>query len=222
MACVLQGNPAMYGLGIRVAFYLLWFGAVVAGWLVPRATGPFRSTLLLIAAATFLALIIQVSNNALRTIEVYIVLLLVYGAYYAYVPLYLWRLASGCSPFWDPARWPRAAPGRMWSLLNFVMLVAVTCFQLWFWITGINATPTLDPVCPDYGFFFAPVLLRNQLFIAFNIVLNILLLLCASAHMCLVIGLFGNPRWLRKKLRKARKKGIRHVPSLCSNPPWAH
>jgi len=212
MACSTPGNPDMYGLGIRIGFYLLWFGCVLAGWLAPRDATYIRMTLLLFVAATFLALVIQVSNNGLRTVEIYVVLLLAYGAYYAYVPLYLWRLASGCSPFWDPSRWPRAAPGRMWSLLNFVMLVAATCFQLWFWITGINtAPPPLNaPACPEYGFFFAAVLLRNSLFIAFNIVLMILLLLSCIVHMLLVTGIVGSPRWMRKKVRKAKKKGIRY------------
>ena len=211
MACpTFFGDESMYGLGIRIGFYLLWFGAVLAGWIARRDTPLVRGVLLLYVAATFLGLIIQVSNNALTAVEVYLVLLLVYGAYYAYIPLYLWRLASGCSPFWDPSRWPRVAPGRTYSAVNFVLLVAITCFQLWFWTTGLNSIPsTATPGCPEWAFFFAAVQLRNPLFIALNIVIAVVLLVCCVAHLCLEVGMIKPPRWLRKKVRKARKRGIR-------------
>ena len=210
MACpTFAGDEAMYGLGIRIGFYLLWFGSVLAGWIARRDTPHVRGVLLLFVAATFLALVIQVGNGALTAVEVYLVLLLVYGAYYAYVPLYLWRLASGCSPFWDPSRWPRVAPGRTYSAANVILLVAVTCFQLWFWTAGLNSIPsTATAGCPEWAFFFAMVQLRNPLFIALNIAINVVLLLCCVAHLCLEVGLVRSPRWLRKKVRKARKRGI--------------
>ncbi len=224
MACVLRGKPAMYGLGIRLAFYLLWFGTVLAGWLAPRAGGSLRMTLLVLVAATFLALVVQVSNGALRAVEIYVMLLLIYGtapttptSRHPALPL-----AAGhrLQPLLGPR--PVVAPParRVWSVLNFLLLLAVTCFQLWFWITGVTAaTPdAVSAACPEYAFFFAPVLLRNQLFIAFNIVLSILLLLFTVAHMCLVIGFIGSPRWLRKKNRRARKKGIRQAAPPPSTP----
>ena len=199
----------MYGLGVRIGFYLLWFGSVLAGWVARRDTPPVRGVLLLFVAATFLALVIQVGNNAMTAVEVYLVLLLVYGAYYAYIPLYLWRLASGCSPFWDPSRWPRVSPGRTYSAINFFLLVAITCFQLWFWTAGINNIPsTATTGCPEWAFFFAMVQLRNPLFIALNIVISVVLLLCCVVHMALEVGMVKSPRWLRKKVRKARKRGI--------------
>ena len=210
MACpTLTGNDRMYGLGIRIGFYLLWFGTVLAGWVARRDTPHVRGVLLLFVAAAFLSLVIQVGNGALTAVEVYLVLLLAYGAYYAYIPLYLWRLASGCSPFWDPSRWPRVAPGRTYSAVNVVLLVAITCFQLWFWTAGINnIRSTATTGCPEWGFFFATVQLRNPLFVALNIVINVVLLVCCVAHLCLEVGLVRSPRWLRKKVRKATKRGI--------------
>jgi hypothetical protein len=210
MACAFPGKPEFYGLGIRVAFYLLWFAAIIASWVARPVVPQIRMVLTLFVAAVFLATVLATGSSQLQTIEIYLLTLLFYGAYYAYIPLYLWRLASGCSPFWNPYGWRRIEPSRAWSLANFLLLVATTSFQLWFWTTGINVEPNRDDDgCPEWGFFFAPVLLRNPLFIALNIVITVVILVCSVVHLMFDVNMIQPPRWLRKKNRKARKRRIR-------------
>ena len=58
-----------------------------------------------------------------------------------------------------------------------MLLVAVSSFQLWFWLAKI---PTLDngPRCQEFGFLFSEIALNNKGFAATNIVSQFLLLLC--------------------------------------------
>ncbi|KAI1106496.1 hypothetical protein F4804DRAFT_300839 [Jackrogersella minutella] len=207
MSCGFDGNSDMYGLGIRVGFYLQWYGTIAATWVAKSEVKGMRLSNSFFISATFLALIIQTSMNALRPVEIYIILLLTYGAYYSLVPLYLWRLVTGCNPFWDPSRWSRVKAGRVYSILNFGLLVAETSFQLWFWCTGIHTIPVTTP-CRQHGFFFGMVSLTNPLFIAANIAFNVVLLICCFVHMCLGVKAVRPPRWHRKQLRRAEKRQL--------------
>ncbi len=217
MSCSFTGHADMYGVGIRIGFYLLWFGVLLASWLVPRETSLLRNLLLLYMLATFLALIIHIATSlaALAAVEVYLLLLLCYGTYYAFLPLYLWRLLTGCSPFWDPGRWPRVPSARTWSVINILALLAMSIFAMWFWITGLGSMPTVASLssspsssCTDHAFFFAEVPLANQLFIALNVLISIVLLLACVLEVALAARIVRHPRWLRRKIRKARRRGI--------------
>lgn len=224
MDCTVAAHPDFYGVGIRAGFYLLWFAVLLAGWFVPSEAATARNILLLYILATFIALVVEItSSNLLVSAEVYIVLLLVYCTYYAYIPLYLWRLVTGCSPFWDPARGQAIfvssasryeSFGRAWSLANLLTQVAITIFQLWFWITGIQSPPSPAPSpsgCTQHAFFFAEVPLTNQLFIALNVIICIVLLVGRVVEILFGINFLKHPKWLRRKHRKLRKKGMRDV-----------
>ncbi|KAK4241712.1 hypothetical protein C8A03DRAFT_40933 [Achaetomium macrosporum] len=211
MSCGFVGNSDMYGFGIRIGFYLQWYGGIAANWLAQSEVKGLRLADSLFISATFLALIIQTPMATLQPVEIYIILLLTYGSFYFLVPLYFWRLATACNPLRDPTRWTRVKPGRVYSVACFGLLMAETSFQLWFWCTGINTIPreALDADCPEYGFLFARVALNNPLFIAGNIMLNLLLLIFSLVFFCLGANLVPLPRALRKKERRAR----RHPPS---------
>ncbi len=84
----------MYGLGIRIGFYLQWFGASLASWIARSEVKPLRFSNSLFVAAAFLALIIQVSKGGLRAVEIYIVLLLMFGAYLSWSRYIFGRLVT--------------------------------------------------------------------------------------------------------------------------------
>ena len=86
--------------------------------------------------------------------------------------------------------------GKIFSVLNFVLLISVSGFQLWFWTLGIDTLGVGD--CPDYGFFFARFRLDIMGFVVANIVVNGLLLICCLGIMALMLA-----RLLRKRDSKA-------------------
>lgn len=196
----------MYGLGIRIAFYLQWFGTLFAAWLAPTEVPGLRLSNAFFISATFLALLIQTSRNTLTSLDIYITLLLTYGAYYYYVPVYAWRFVSGCSPFWDPTRWPIVRATAQYTVLNLWLLIAVTGYQMWFWTTGVKSLPRTDTGCREYGFFFAKVPLKDGLFVAVNIFFAIVLLLCCCGSLVFMMRVMRPPRWLRRKERRFKRK----------------
>jgi hypothetical protein len=100
--CKIEGNSDMYGLGIRLGYYFQWYGAILARWLAPSEVKNLAFSMDVFVAATFLALAILTAGrvDSLEPVETYIVLLLMFGAYLALVPIYVWRLLTTCDPYW--------------------------------------------------------------------------------------------------------------------------
>jgi hypothetical protein len=143
------GNSDMYGLGIRLGYYLQWFGMIVAGWIAPGEVEGLRMTNSLFVAATFLALLVQVGKNlspqdgGLETVEIYIILLLTFGSSFALVPALLWRFISKFDPEKDPTRWSGAPPqSKTFNYLYMLLLIAVFSLQIWFWTTRVTEAET--------------------------------------------------------------------------------
>lgn len=177
----------MYGLGIRIGFYLQWYAGDLASWLVPSEVNGIRLTVSVFIAATFLALLIQVILDVsnLQVVEVYIILLLTFGYFLFFVPLYIWRLLTGYNPAFDPTRFPHVRPGQIYGPLNFLLLIAVASFQLWFWFARV---PQLDgQACQEYGFFFAKIRLNAKAFEVLNIVFYFLLLFSCAVVLSMTI-----------------------------------
>ena len=212
--CKFEGRSDFYGIGIRIGFYLQWYGTLLAE-ILTRTRDPddadelfsevalLRFTRLIFIAATFLSLVIETISNrhSLQVVEVYITLLLAYGSYLMLVPMYILRMFTLCNPRWDPSRFPLIDPGPIFSFFSFILLVAITCFQLWFWFERV---PELDQLpCRQYGFFFDQVRLNNKPFQAVHIVLFFLLLLA-----CLMTVSISILQYIRRiELMRARRAG---------------
>jgi hypothetical protein len=188
--CNFNGNSDMYGLGIRLGFYLQWFAGVLANLLVEGKDRERRAamkdevkgvrfTLALFVAATFLALLIQtiVDVRNLQVVDVYVTLLLTFGAYLSLIPIYLWRIVTCFKAEWDPTRFPRVASGAVYTNLTLCLLLAVTSFQLWFWFARVPQLTGLP--CQEYGFLFTKVQLNSVASRLLNIILSFLLGLLA-------------------------------------------
>lgn len=218
--CSFDGNSDMYGLGIRLGFYLQWFGVILANWLARSEVPGLRFANSVFVAATFLALIIQMAKNVqnLEVVEVYIILLLMFGAYFALIPIYIWRLFTKCNPYWDPSRYPIVNPGALYSNLNLLLLVAVLSFQLWFWFARVPVLSGED--CEQYGFLFAKIRLENTGFVVISVLLySILTIICLVIVLikfgCIIVEEDGgeNRRHERRKDRAARIRTLQNLDS---------
>ncbi len=197
--CNFNGNSDMYGLGVRLGFYLQWFAGILANLLVEgkdrerRAAmrdevKGLRSALALFTAATFLALVIQtiVYVGNLQVVDVYITLLLTFGAYLYWIPVYLWRIVTCFKAEWDPTRFPQVASGAVYTNLNLCLLLAVTSFQLWFWFARVPQLTGLP--CQEYGFLFTKVQLNSVASRLLNVILSLLLGLLAFVLLLLKLA----------------------------------
>lgn len=99
----------MYGLGIRIGFYLQPYAGDLASWLALSEVDGIRLTNSVFIAATFLALLIQVIVDVsnLQVVKVYVILLLTFDYYLFLVPLYIWRLLIKYHPALNSFRFPR-------------------------------------------------------------------------------------------------------------------
>lgn len=215
--CTFEGNADMYGLGIRLGYYLQWYGGVFASLLAQEEVKGARFALALFIAATFLALVIQTSQGGLQVAEIYIILLLTFGAYIFLVPLFVWRLVTGCRPLWDPSRYPLVDPGPTHSDLHTPLLLAVAGYELWFWFARV---PTLNSLnCQQYGFLFTKIRLNNQAFQIVNIILYFLLAVVVLLFFALrVASVATDPEgrdererardWMRRQQRKYGRRWV--------------
>lgn len=195
--CTFSGNTDMYGLGIRFGFYLQWYGTILASWIARNEVPSLRFSNSLFVSATFLALIIQTDKDTLRPVEIYIILLLTFGGYLSFVPLYIWRLFTCCTPSLDPSRYPRVAAGPIFSILNFLLLVAVSLYQLWFWFNRAGHASVSGIGCKEFGFFFSQVDLNGKGFVVANILLQFLMLLCCFGVLVITCMRIVRQSWLR-------------------------
>jgi hypothetical protein len=181
--CTFAGNSDMYGLGIRLGYYLQWFGVIVAGWIVPGEVEGLRMANSLFVAATFLALLVQVGKNlspqdgGLETVEIYIILLLTFGSSFAVVPALLWRFITKFDPEKDPTRWSGAPPqSKTFNYLYMLLLIAVFSLQIWFWTTRV--TEAEIPGCTSWAFFLSRVRLQSPGVRWISLCLSIMLIFC--------------------------------------------
>jgi hypothetical protein len=180
--CPIDGNSDMYGLGIRIGFYLQWYGALLAAWIAPGEAPALRLTNVLFTAAVFLATVIQTMEPA----EIYIILLLNFGSSLYLIPVFAWRFATGFDPKWDPTRFPQSKPpSTMFNRMRTILLIAVMSYQIWFWLTQVPLLNTKQ--CVSYGFIFHKIPLNQHWFWLANLIITAVLLAVLALVFVLMI-----------------------------------
>ncbi|KAI3391957.1 hypothetical protein diail_6395 [Diaporthe ilicicola] len=184
----IRANAGIYGLGIRVTFYLQWFGMIITSWVLESDALNLKFINALTTAATSVGLVLNLGE--LRSVEIYIVLLLTSGALYFAVPVYLWRLMTCCRPWWDPERWTRIKMGWLFRVFTSSIYGALLGLHVWFWCTGVHDRRKMDATsdtgtgtgtdCEQFGFFFAQVSLDSPGMVTANIILHFTILLVGT------------------------------------------
>lgn len=178
--CVLDGNADMYGLGIRLGFYLLWFSGILSNLLFIRdEITASRFALASLITATFIALIVQTVRGSLTAVDIYIICLMSFGSNYFLIPTFLWRAATCFKPKLDPTRWTVVTHSEVFRLFSSILLMATSSFQTWFWVSGVFK---LGAGCQSYGFLFKKLPLSGPVIRYVNIAFLSLLLLIAILH----------------------------------------
>lgn len=211
-ACTIAGNPDMYGLGIRTAFYLDWFAALIVERVNEQHTQILRGAELVLASAVFLGLAIAATAGRLHAVEVYIALLLVSGTVYLLAPRHATDLAVWTRPELYPGYQGRGF--GIAAVIRCLFIVVVISLHMWFWVTGVDSASIDRQLRAPYengcrrlrqvGFAFAPVELRSGWFRALNV-----LLMSALLAGGVLIG--GVKAGLMKKGRSRRRHRAKYV-----------
>jgi len=192
--CQIQGNSDMYGLGIRLGFYLQWFSRIVTDILLVRSrlldherrlksltaeVQGNRFALQCFVGATFIAIIYQTHTGSGNVVDLYISLLLCFGCYLHLIPTFLWRIVTGFDPVFDPTRWSPVPRSLTYRILNHLLVLASAAFQLWFWARKVEQDSPKD--CKLFGFLFAKLSIRSSGLRITNILVQTIILTIALA-----------------------------------------
>jgi hypothetical protein len=131
--CAFDGNPDLYGIGIRVGIYLQWVAQVLVTLWKPSAEGSTLVVKLLLQVAILLGLIILTANGEAIAVDVLIAFWLLFGPLPS---LNLKRL----NPF-----------ATIYGLPRIAMGTATAAFYCWFWFVGWEKL--VPPGCHAVAFF---------------------------------------------------------------------
>ena len=189
--CNSDGSADLYGLGIRLSFYLQWFNTIHANFVLAKGEILANGFAFVVCvSAVFLNLVVQTVRRTINPLDIYLTNLLFFGSQFFLVPLFIWRLVTCADPFLDPMRWTVTTPGLFVRVVSVMAWMTSSTFQLWFWIYYLPLS--IQNECEHYGFLFVKVSLNRPMLRTVNIVL-------LSLHD--LIFILGFIKYLAKKKR---------------------
>ena len=206
--CAIAGTPSLYGLGIRVSFYLLWFFTLIGERFHERHAQVPRAVELVLAYAVFVGLAMAAAAGYLVAAEVYVVLLLISTTVYLLVPRHTTDVVAWIRP--DLGLGTRSRFGFLGAARCLFVLIVVS-LNIWFWGIGVESDSIgrnlggQGGCCPcqppqQVGFAFGPVEMHSGGFRAMNVLL-ILVLLTGGV----IIGSMKAGVIRKKKSRRRRR-----------------
>lgn len=205
-ACSISPKPEMYGLGIRVAFYIQWIGTIGFNYIDQTALPDLRLLGLCLSASMTLALLIQAANHALTASEMYVMVVLATGGYMFLVPVYMWRIITGCRCYWDPSYWTEEEPLRIYRVLNFTTVFVGACMAIWFFAAYL---PGSDDACQQYGFMFGKSTMKSWSFVVLNAMLHVAVVAACAVILIVKWGpKLSSWESSRRRRRRRREKFV--------------
>ncbi|SZF00457.1 unnamed protein product [Blumeria hordei] len=182
-ACNFPENNDMYGLGIRLAFYTLWLGTILACRMAPRQASMLRMTNSLFVVALTISLILKIRENTISPIEKSVILFMCFGGYLYYLPLNIGRTLALCFPLMNTTCFYRREKSRIQRILNFLLMFFVAGFNLKFWVELVYIARPVG--CDPIGFFFKKVSIEESDFRMGNIMFYFSWLFSCLMSLCI-------------------------------------
>lgn len=178
--CPTPGRPEMYGLGIRVGFYIQWLAAVIIEYFDEDDLPDVRFLGALFSAAATTSLVVQLARDRLQPMDIYITLLLAIGIFFFFMPLHVWRILTRCNPNLDPFQLSKEQHGLIYQVCTFVLLATNAGVATWFYTSYL---PDLDRACHQYAFVFGKTDLEDKRYIVFSAMFYICVLIACAAFL---------------------------------------
>lgn len=154
-----DGNPDIYGLGIRLGIYFQWVGAVLSKWFrgEPEVLRDLLNENGVFLLAIFVASIILCTGgtDSPHAVDVLILLYIFFGSTYiiifdANVSDRLEKISS----FWG-------------ILIKYMTTYGMAFFGVWYWFVELGRLPA-TPGTGNYGFLFTKVAMRGRVLVFFK------------------------------------------------------
>ncbi|KAI1126528.1 hypothetical protein F5Y10DRAFT_211549 [Nemania abortiva] len=178
------GDPDLYGLGIRAAYYIQWVTIVI--------TYCFGSTQMIEAInancifqlAMLLGSLYKAATSESSTGEVFIVIILGVGG----------GLASLTAALAEGVR-GTIGSSRLAALCRLCLLAAYSAFGIWFWFVGISTLPLAT--CQWHVFFFSKTSIHGYFKVFSRVLLPVFLFANLLRLLHLLLGAWVNRQEIR-------------------------
>jgi hypothetical protein len=151
VACGLDGNPDLIGLGVRSAFYIQTVSFAIAGEFLDAEAGYLHSSTIGLLLAVFIALVRETIKGSLFAPEVSVIIWL-----FSLQLFSSWRTVRKTVPE-DGQR--VLATALLTFRLHALLVFAYIGYATWFWFVGLDNLP--HTACTEWAFFFARVNVRG-------------------------------------------------------------
>ncbi|RYN23742.1 hypothetical protein AA0114_g12823 [Alternaria tenuissima] len=131
--CQVNGNPDLYGIGIRIGLYLQWVSTLLISIFIPKEVRTTRAVNLWIQSAIFLGLLLLVTSQDATPAEVLIA---------------LWLLCGSLSSLTGNGM---SSLAKLSGLFRIFFYIALSSFGIWYWFVGLDGF--LQPDCYVVAFF---------------------------------------------------------------------
>ncbi|RGP72656.1 hypothetical protein FLONG3_6664 [Fusarium longipes] len=191
--CQVDGNGDLYGLGIRIGFYVQWLSTLIVKLFIHEEIPTYRTVNLLLQLAIIVCLVFMSARRTIHSPEVMIAFWLLIGS-----PSSLqWGLIKDS--------------GNMARLFRVALYAALSAYGCWFWFTGVEVLPQM----PCESVIFLGGATTNGWFRWFGKVLCVGgLIACAC-----VVALMARDIWRRQGYEEAAtQEGKKSKPKVQDRP----
>jgi hypothetical protein len=149
-ACGFQGNPDLYGLGIRLGVYLQWISAFIVYQWYPKGREELTfAYTVFIVALSITTIVLTTNAHSTYTAEVFILMLIVFGG--AFTTVFSATRAKFSKREFQPKR--HYAVRALFAGIYTLLLAVTAIYSSWFWIRGIHHDFNRTPgSCTTHGF----------------------------------------------------------------------
>jgi hypothetical protein len=152
--CGFDGNPDLYGLGIRTGVYLQWVSALIIWRWYPEGRTELGGAYLVFLFALLIAMIVTTARlEPIHSAEILLLMYIIFGGVFTVMSIGLRK---------SHLQKVKKMKGSLVqaTALSFI-LAAASIYCSWFWLFGIHHD-FLDTQCGTYGFLFTKVSLKNE------------------------------------------------------------
>lgn len=133
--CPFTGNPDLYGIGIRIGFYLQWISTLLATLFTPWEEDILRILNLLMQSAIFLGLVFLTQDGEIHAVEPLIATWLSFGALSS-------LSGNGINPI-----------GRFSGFFRVLVYSGFAGYACWLWYVGLDGMLEAEKGCSIVAFF---------------------------------------------------------------------
>jgi hypothetical protein len=178
--CGFEGNPELYGLGIRMGVYFQWASALIIWRWYPEGRTELGGAYLVFLFALLIAMIVNTARlEPTHSAEILLLMYIIFGGIFTVMTIGVRR---------SHVQKIRELKGSWVQALTLCfILAAASIYCSWFWLFGIHHD-FLETECGTYGFLFTKVSLKNEHVTKFLATLSVYLSIIYGGALIFILG----------------------------------